>query len=221
MNYKVKVINLARRTDRWQKFQNAAQSVNLCDFERFDAVDGSVLEPNDKITQMFKNNTFGWRRGVVGTCLSHIGLWRELIASNSQYYVVFEDDVIFRPLFTEYYGQLLEKLKSATYPFIFMDYTTDREHLKTNTIGSNSNLQINPQTVTEHIWGGIFAYVIHRDFAAKMLSEIDENGMNVPADTFILNYPSEFCDTWEYDKYGNLKITCTERYGSGVVCKGE
>lgn len=186
---KIKLINLERRPDRLKQFDSQAKLFNL-DYERFDAVDGSKFRIDNKTIQIFAGNDFGWRRTVIAIALSHIKLWRELVNSDSQYYLIFEDDVKLDKKFKRYYDSTIEKLKDNNYPFIFLGYHADNDFMKQPFF---INKEKNKTVIDEikykkHIWGGLFSYIIHRDFAEYLLRELDTNGIKEPIDTFVLHY---------------------------------
>ena len=105
----IRVINLDRRPDRWEAFEKRALRVAGERFlercERVSAVDGSMLAPSAELDHLFRDNTFGLRRGVVGCALSHLSIWREVAEGNAPGCLVFEDDARVADGFT---GQLVE-----------------------------------------------------------------------------------------------------------------
>lgn len=189
------VINLDRRSDRLIKFQKEMDRHSI-KYERFSAIDGSRLnlsvknEYNDKICNMFTDNTFSWRRSIVGVALSHITLWRNLINSDDDYFMIFEDDITLDEKFNIYYNSLLEEIQDTKYPFIFIGYHTDKEFLKKPFFlkeVENKTL-VYELKYKKHIWGGLFSYIIHKDFAKQLLDDIESNGIKDPVDTFVLRY---------------------------------
>mmetsp|Transcript_36701 Transcript_36701/g.89036 ORF Transcript_36701/g.89036 Transcript_36701/m.89036 type:complete len:277 (+) Transcript_36701:236-1066(+) len=136
----VKCINLKRRPDRWQAFTSQSSSVVGADVvskivERVDAVDGILLTPdttdvppneckmewdaseNAKYDPhirppMIKQCTMG----EVGCTLSHVALWKELVAMAVQEeapparpdasMLILEDDAIFHPTFSSSFSKM-------------------------------------------------------------------------------------------------------------------
>ena len=97
------VINLKKRIDRLERFQNgvgnALPDVNI---EVVEAVDGSLLDlkditlRNDVNERDFKRLSEKELRGVIGCCLSHLKCY-ELIGNNDdKYAIIFEDDCWFK-----------------------------------------------------------------------------------------------------------------------------
>ena len=44
---------------------------------------------------LFKDNNFAFKRGVVGCALSHYNVWKQIAESDYEYCAVFEDDCKF------------------------------------------------------------------------------------------------------------------------------
>jgi len=190
----IKVINLERRPDRLKKFEDEMHKHGITEYSRFDAIDGTKLEVDQRIVKMFMNNNFGWRRCVMGVALSHIELWRELVQSSHNYYLIFEDDITLIDNFQKYFEILSVYINEAVYPFIFLGYHTDSDELKKPSFYSklSDNLLVYPLHKKGHIWGGLFGYIIHRNFAKKLLNDIGKNGIVEPIDTFVLEKSNLF-----------------------------
>lgn len=214
--FNIKFINLEKRKDRLEYFQNLMHKHNIHHYERFNAVDGSNLKITQNIIDIFRNNNFGWRRGVIGASLSHISLWNELVNSTYDYYIIFEDDI----KLCEDFEQKLELVKSILtkniYPFVLLGYTTNKEHMKRPSFidkiiyedGKEPDMLIYPAYQRQHIWGGIFAYIIHKDMASKILADISVNGVIEPIDIYILKHNGLYISypilvNAEYMSYGN------------------
>lgn len=124
------VINLDRRLDRYQGFQEKARAVGVEDsgggiehlVHRFSAVDGQGLQRTKKLEHLFRNNDFGSNRGALGAALSHLTLWKHLVdgdadaprvkkkqlppkgkakAKVADTFLIFEDDVQLYPQFSD------------------------------------------------------------------------------------------------------------------------
>ena len=92
---RVAVISLRRTPERWKAFLKRNQkSLNDCDLQRVDGVDGSEL-----INSKIKSNLIDpsahkdWSAGAIGAGLSHLLCWRMCCNSKSPL-VVLEDDVV-------------------------------------------------------------------------------------------------------------------------------
>ena len=199
------VINLERRPDRWRVFQDRSGRKGLTEYTRFNAIDGSELQSNDPRIDIFKGNTFNDRRGIVGAALSHMQLWRKLVESEYEYYLILEDDVQFTDTFMKYLNYLLPEVISKGLPFVFLgfnypgfDWSTVFGDVNDNLENGDIHSKLGKRRLDIHqipdphpkkIWGGTFCYLISRSRAQQMLSDVNANGMKVPVDTFVLTYP--------------------------------
>ncbi len=194
---KTKVVNLDRRPDRWHKFQFQAFCSNFSGFERFSAVDGQLLTRSDERLDILKNNNFRYRRGIVGASLSHYSLWKELSESViTEYYLILEDDALFFPGFKEKLDKLVLLLKTSErkYPLILLGYTTNDETLKAFIDKETVSVKQIDDETNKKLWGGTFAYIMHRSFAQKIVTDIKEEGIMYPPDTTLLTYTDDiFC----------------------------
>ena len=90
---KIYVINLARRQDRFEKFQRKLPvGWPFQTPERFEAVDGSIVPP-----------PYWWKsgNGAWGCYISHLRVIEQCLNQNIESVLVFEDDAVFANEFTE------------------------------------------------------------------------------------------------------------------------
>lgn len=101
-------INLDRRTDRWAKFSSqpaAIEMISSGQLRRWSGVDGRTLNTrnDNRISIVCKKNILeNLRRaheelnsiGGVGCALSHISIWKWLVASEHDSVIIFEDDAL-------------------------------------------------------------------------------------------------------------------------------
>jgi glycosyl transferase family 25 len=96
-----RIINLAHRTDRWQRMHSY---LNLgIDIRRFNAVQVSQEQALEVVDGLeFKALLDPWPRtsdeqlkglGSVGCYLSHVGVWQEFLESDASIALVLEDDI--------------------------------------------------------------------------------------------------------------------------------
>lgn len=200
-----------KRQDRNKKFIESMNELGLKNYNRYSAIDGSSMEITQDIISIFRKNTFKWRRGIIGLALSHIYLWKELFESKYEYYLILEDDIYLDKNIKEKYIELEKILIKSDYPFVFLGYTTDIDHLKKPEFVKkmkNDNLLVYPVIHKKHIWGGTFSYIIHKDTAKLWYDDIMKNGIDVPIDTYILKQQSLFCVH---------PILCSSHYVGGKV----
>ena len=90
------LINLKRRPDRLMRFQKAHGYIKE-KIKIVDAIDGRTLRLTPEIARLFKDNTFGWKKGVIGCNLSHLSVWYALAHSNQfiENMLILEDDIKF------------------------------------------------------------------------------------------------------------------------------
>lgn len=87
------VINLERRTDRYEAFVK-----NHGDFakevKKVKAIDGRELQLTPAIARLLRPNDFFWKKAIAGCALSHLGLWAQLAMepAETESYLIFEDD---------------------------------------------------------------------------------------------------------------------------------
>ena len=102
------VINLDRRRDRWDNLL-AAEPYLASTATRISAVDGKALTLTRPLYELFKNNHFEWKKGVIGCNLSHMMVWSKIAQTQTQtqtaYTLVLEDDVRFQTDWKERWKQ--------------------------------------------------------------------------------------------------------------------
>ena len=94
---KLYVINLQRRTDRYQEFNTKiVKYITPSLIERFDAINGKELNLNEFHESFIKTAT---NKGEVGCFLSHRTIWKNVsedsTLKNDDLVLLFEDDVFF------------------------------------------------------------------------------------------------------------------------------
>jgi glycosyl transferase family 25 len=110
-------ISLDRRVDRWQRFMGQTVAAGL-HVKRWSAVDGRTIdvEKDERISVFARRNIVEKTRrsheeidsiGAVGCALSHIALWKALLESPSEYFLIFEDDAVVPADFVERANVLL------------------------------------------------------------------------------------------------------------------
>ena len=181
------VINLDRRPDRLAGFMHRLSQASgdrlASRIERFPAIDGQDLEITPEITHMFRGSKLPLRRSQTACALSHLSLWIELINSEHEHYIIFEDDAHFTIDFTSRLGELLGQMIDRPQPgVIFMGL-----HYFDEAFFPQSSIQILRPIKFESLMGGTFAYIISKS-GAKLLFDIAQNeGISCAIDFFILS----------------------------------
>jgi GR25 family glycosyltransferase involved in LPS biosynthesis len=182
----IHLINLDRRADRLDGFM---QRVSLTSgdrlasrIERFSAIDGQDLEMAPEIQHMFRGSDLPLRRSQTACALSHLSLWIELINSEHDHYIIFEDDVHFTSDFTSRLGELLGQILDRPQPdviFLGLHYFDDA-------FSPKSSLQTLRSVVLENLMGGTFGYIISKSGAKQLFEIAQTEGIAFGIDTFIL-----------------------------------
>lgn len=174
-SFRIKVVNLDRRPDRWEQFQKNNIGIP---YDRFSAVDGSQLKPNRQLSRIFDGNDYNMRRGMVGCAMSHFKLYMELINSSHDFYVILEDDIEVLPNFKSKLEHIL-KNTPKDWDMIYLghhykpEYRNDEFYKDTTpTIEKWSRRK----SLTESM-GGTGGYVITKEGAKKLLDFIEEHTM--------------------------------------------
>ena len=173
----LKVINLDRRPDRKAAMTKLFDDEKITDYEFVSAVDGKELKASLELKKLFEGNDFGSRVGVLGCALTHYNLWKSLLASNDDYYVIFEDDVTLVPNFKAKFQSLKEHFKNFEYLLLgYHMFSTLREDTKDVYVTDSATLSICLMQNDLNV-GGTFAYSINKAGARVLVDYIERNGI--------------------------------------------
>jgi len=172
ISYTTKIINLKRREDRKNLMASKLSEQNITNYEFFEAVDGKLLEPSQHIKNLFKNNDFNYRKGVIGCALSHYELWNNLINDNeNSYYVILEDDIKITSNFNILLDKCMSIIKSQNIECALIGAYQIKEE-----ICSDDNIVFSK--ITEPICSGTFGYIISKKACIKLVKYLNKNGIN-------------------------------------------
>jgi GR25 family glycosyltransferase involved in LPS biosynthesis len=186
----LRVINLDRRPDRWQRFRQHAEAITGADFAaraaRFPAIDGHALTLTRELAHLFRGNDFATRRGVVACALSHMALWRELAASDLPGFVIFEDDATLCPGFG---GQLVElcgwlETRHPGFDLAFLGHFDWSPRPEDDFATSRVAVRLRAFDGSRYL-GGTFAYIVSRQGARQLLGLAERDGVQNGIDRFI------------------------------------
>lgn len=198
----IKVINLNSRSDRWSAFTE----LNDKSYSRYEAVNGYELQSTRWLEQMFNDNDYNYRRGMIGCALSHIGLWIECVQSNKMY-VILEDDIIL----TDYFEDKLCDLVDRTKDIVFLGHhIRDSSSLRESTLFPILERCENAQKSLAFSLGGTGGYIISPVGAEKMLKFVNDNRMTNGIDTMMQKACGELTAY-----YCNPHLFRTDCYHSG------
>ena len=187
LEIKTYVLNLDRRPDRWKKFKEQnSHKIEFLEYERFSAVDGTILKNSCQLQQIFENNDYNMRPGLVGCLLSHVKMFIELI--NSIFIdalLVIEDDASFTKDFETKYKHILQISSQKSWDLIFLGH-----HLRD--INEQKEEEKIPEIEKYDVYksftkslGGTHGYLITKKGAQKLLDFINETGSTNGIDTLM------------------------------------
>ena len=192
---KIKVINLLRRPDRRDSSVENFKRANITNYEFVEAVDGKALIPTSQIITLFQGNDFGNRRGVIGCALTHFNLWKQLLESGVDYFLIMEDDFTIIETFKEE----IEKINFEKYEILLMGYSMFSKTLervknvyRQNCHKSEEDLLIDKLQMDYYI-GGLFCYSINKNGARKLVDYINKNGIKHGIDYLFKIIPELEC----------------------------
>jgi GR25 family glycosyltransferase involved in LPS biosynthesis len=179
----IKVLNLERRPDRKLEMTtllDGAGTGGLKDsYSIFNAVDGNQLEPTLELKLLFDGNDFGNRRGVIGCALSHLKMWRELLADkNNNYYVIFEDDFSLAAGFKEQFDKLTNAFSEKEVIFIGYHMFANKRAKVKDIYANETGAECKVVPLNKDLYiGGTFAYSINKIGAKKLVDYIETKGI--------------------------------------------
>jgi GR25 family glycosyltransferase involved in LPS biosynthesis len=176
----IRVVNLERRPDRWQSIDKMLRNQGIKHHTRFNAVDGTKIPMNDFIKNLFRNNDFNYRQGVVGCALSHIQLWQELLHSKNDFMVILEDDIELSDNFESKLNVALHHLHQ--HPYIDLNFL-GYSYWKGKPEKSNNYPDMKLMNIPEYM-GGFYGYVISKPCAMKLLHILKFKGVQNGIDRF-------------------------------------
>jgi GR25 family glycosyltransferase involved in LPS biosynthesis len=189
------IINLDRRPDRMERFPKVFREKAI----RFPAVDGRSLSLTPEIVTLFaESKNIAWRKGVMGCALSHIALWKKLLADKEdiETYLILEDDAVLRPQCIPFLNHMHDKkLFPADWDILYLGgiLPPNRDGFQTviepvnecvARVKKNTLFSAEP---TRNFHFCAYSYIIRRSGAKKLLDLIKERGCWAPADHLLCN----------------------------------
>lgn len=185
MNFKSYVINLDNRPDRYEKFlKDSTPGLDFLKIERFSAVDGNKLQSTPQLQRLFDGNDYNMRKGMVGVTLSHMKLYINLLESDCDAFLIFEDDLEFTPNFDKKLLHLYKHIQHLNWDIVYLGH-----HLYVQVPQAYDKIEMptieqwNAKTSLSKSMGGIGGYFISKDGARKLMQFINERGMTNGIDT--------------------------------------
>ena len=183
---KTYVLNLDRRSDRWENFVKNSSELNFLKYERFSAVDGIKVNSTTQLQRIFNNNDYNMKVGMVGCLMSHIKMYIELINSEYNVYCILEDDIEITSNFQNKFLNIFQQLKNNHWDLVYLGH-----HLRNlNDKEYSYNQTIMPTIKKTNIYesfqlslGGTIGYLITKSGAQKLLDFISDTGSTNCIDT--------------------------------------
>lgn len=219
-NNKTKVVNLARRKDRWESFNNKYQDLGF-KYERFNAVDGKELIMTDDIKNIFEIQkdfipkrhkiTHQYNVGVLGCAMSHINLWKELVNNTTDddtCYMILEDDAFIPNDFVIKWNKIYNTVKKdSKWQLLYLGFNDDNGLMYGDKF-IYDGVQKFSQLLRLY-GGGTYGYVIRRKGAQYLLNLVEKLKVQQPIDHFMIDQFDTMCvyKTFPY-------LVTAEVYGS-------
>ena len=189
------VINLAHRKDRMERFWGSHPYMKEHCY-REEAVYGNQLTMTQELAQLFRDNDFKWKKGVIGVALSHYNLWKRLAADpDVGSYLVLEDDAVLGSGFLEKWEGIASLVPSDT-DLVFLGgvLPPNRAILPMVTEPVNAAFA----RIKQHnLFGGppkrylhfcAYSYIITKRGAAKLCALIAQRGIFTSIDHMMVNH---------------------------------
>ena len=158
---KIYVINLDKDTKRLSIFKNMCDTNNLS-FERFPAINGHTLDPNNYYLKNYISPNNKLSNGQIGCALSHINIWHKVINSSNENVIIFEDDVIIPNNFINKLNIYTKELLHDSEMILLGGNTLIGKKYSKHFLHVNRKIKKNGNY-------GLFGYVIRKQTANKLL----------------------------------------------------
>jgi GR25 family glycosyltransferase involved in LPS biosynthesis len=126
------------------------------------------------------------RRGMVGCALSHIQLYINLLESNHDFYIIFEDDITVTLNFEEKLKTVFSSIRMIDWDIVYLGHTIRKQFVTEHTYDTHSLPIIekwDKDTSLKRSMGGTGGYMISKKGAEKLLEFINTKGMTNCIDT--------------------------------------
>ena len=179
-NFAIYVINLARRTDRWQTIQSKLQAQNL-PYQRHEALDGKKTFPNPQAMvsqgyvdpQAMADDPY-LTPGMVALALSARAVWQRCSESGKPYCVILEDDFLLAADFSERLYKLSHIIQRYDFDVLMLHQNVygfwGSAQDQQNRYNAEWVARDNPDQIIPSIFGfSAAAYVIKASSARKLI----------------------------------------------------
>jgi glycosyl transferase family 25 len=182
----VYLINLDRRKDRLKWSQSQLERHQIT-FRRIAAIDKEDAKSRARNFNFREFRGFSLTDGELGCFLSHFKAWSDFIETGKKYCLVLEDDV----LISRSLRYFLNRLRSVDIEANIIRLETYFRRVRLTRQSSNCFGNIALHKLHSSHWGAA-AYILHRDFTAKLLGCGEFPAL--PVDHLLFNPVSPFFD---------------------------
>lgn len=183
------VINLDKSTDRMNRIKKNFEEHKI-KFNRFSAIYGKNVSKeymNKNVNSICKKLLCNY--GIIGCAASHKTLWQQLIDSDENFYIIFEDDIELNQKSFETIKKIIPYLNNEEY---------DIDYLNLNCINFGCSIQKTIFTIDEYKFGKPYvplqtgAYIITKKGAKKLLNYISNTSYHVDFEILFVKFFSNF-----------------------------
>jgi GR25 family glycosyltransferase involved in LPS biosynthesis len=161
------VINLEQSINRLENVKKTFANLNL-NFNKFKAIKGTDLDNNiinTRTTSLCRNILCN--KSMMGCSLSHITLWEQLLNdTNTEYYIIMEDDVILKPDFKNIINIIDKNKDNINFEILNLFHHTKILNIPINKI---YKLDDKYQVENQLFPVGLTGYIISKSGARKLL----------------------------------------------------
>lgn len=160
------IINLDRRSDKYEKTLNRVNNAGWSDARRWVGVDGSNSidlknnwnkHGNPRLSNKYNDFLEGYQSGgKQGCCLSHMNVWKYIIENDISMATIFEDDILFHEDFN-YLSVKYWNRTPTSFDALFIGAQFDN---------------INSELITRQPMYCLHAYIITREGAQKLYNSV-------------------------------------------------
>jgi len=181
------IINLDKSTDRMERIKKNFDNLGI-KYNRFSAVYGKNVSSeylDNNVSFLCKKLLCNY--GTIGCAASHKALWKQLINSDKQYYVIFEDDIEIDKKTID----IINKLKPYIEKF-------NIDYLNLGCVHYGCSIQNTEFIIDEYEFGrpyfplGAFSYIITKAGAKKLLYNISLTNYHVDIEILFVKFFKDF-----------------------------
>jgi GR25 family glycosyltransferase involved in LPS biosynthesis len=185
---KVYVINLENDKEKLKSVSKKLENQHIV-FERFDAIDGSSIKNDNRLTEFCNNYC---TNGIKGCALSHKTVWENALKNNYEAIAVLEDDIIFNKNFNTIlqlnYHSIPNDFDIIYLGSAFNCGDTSLYNSINEKINGIHNTRINENILKVNGCGGFYGYIISK----KCIENILKEKVSFHIDTDFIDYIKKY-----------------------------